>query len=391
MDEHTEERRPLRILHVLGSLDFKTGGPLRTTVELAEQTAKLGLRHEILGFRCDQTAEIDGKAAIVNSVRQSAIRSLGYSRDVSTWLEDNISRFDGAILHTSWLNITYQAARVFTKYRKPYVYFPHGMLDVWCVYRQGWLKAAKKLLYWKVIEERISDNAAAIFFTTEREKVLSAKALRIRNERKWVVPYAVSPERRGCGLEVEELQGRAAKKYVLFLGRIHPKKNCEFLIRAWLMAQSGSEEYSLVLAGPADAEYLAELKELVRMKGGRTVEFVDAVFGEEKRRLLANASWFVLPSLQENFGVAVLEAILAGVPVAISDQVYIGDLLHPDSVILPLEMDKWRKFFENAIYDEGLRARIIERDRKEVMPRFDIGVVAQQYARILCEIFAPRR
>ena len=103
----------------------------------------------------------------------------------------------------------------------------------------------------------------------------------------------------------------------LFLGRLHPVKNLEALHRR---VAGGSREASamrlLRIAGQGEPEYTAELK---RRAGKRGIQFTGFLSGAEKAMALQQASLLVLPSLHENFGIAVVEAIAEGLPVVISD------------------------------------------------------------------------
>jgi len=166
----------------------------------------------------------------------------------------------------------------------------------------------------------------------------------------------------------------------LFLSRVHPKKNVDFLIEAW--AQAGvPPEWRLIIAGPCEEGYQQKLQSLVQKHGlGDRVQFVGPVTGRDKSYLLQRADWFLLPSKQENFGVAVLEAIGAGCPVAISDQVYISDYFHAGSEVMPLEMDAWVRFLRDRMPDESRRQALIEEDRRYIMPQFAIEMVARAWA-----------
>jgi len=98
------------------------------------------------------------------------------------------------------------------------------------------------------------------------------------------------------------------------LSRIHPKKGLINLIDAW--ARVRPEGWRLVIAGPDEGGYQAEVAERIRTSGvGEQVSFVGAVEGEAKAALYRNADLFVLPTFSENFGVVVAEALAYGLPV----------------------------------------------------------------------------
>ena len=120
------------------------------------------------------------------------------------------------------------------------------------------------------------------------------------------------------------------------------------LIEAWHLANM-PEPWRLVVAGAWDEAYQEELRSLVRRyQLTEQVVFAGFVFGEDKAYLLQRAAWFLLPSSQESFGVAVLEAIQHGCAAAISEGVYLSESFRPDSEVLPVKTETWAEFFGPA-------------------------------------------
>src|SRR5205823_5894989 len=109
------------------------------------------------------------------------------------------------------------------------------------------------------------------------------------------------------------------KFVVLFMGRLHYKKGLDLLIPAF--ARAGIPDSVLLIAGPDDG-YLRQAKKLVAENNlADRVKFTGMLQGEQRISTLANADLFVLPSYQENFGIVAIEALAAGTPVIVSDQV----------------------------------------------------------------------
>ena len=115
------------------------------------------------------------------------------------------------------------------------------------------LKHLKKLVYWILQEHRTLNSAQAVCFTSEEEKRVAAEGFPFRRFRGVVVPYGtMGPSGDPAALK-EAFFSRiglklCAKKYLLFLGRIHPKKGCDLLLDAF--AQAAGPELHLVRAGP---------------------------------------------------------------------------------------------------------------------------------------------
>ncbi len=110
---------------------------------------------------------------------------------------------------------------------------------------------------------------------------------------------------------------------LLFLGRIHEKKGCEELIRAFAEIENSS--LHLVFVGPcANDGYLRRLKRLMNeLDRERSITFCGMLTGNLKWGAFAAAEAFILPSHQENFGIAVVEALACGTPVLISNKINI--------------------------------------------------------------------
>jgi glycosyltransferase involved in cell wall biosynthesis len=109
----------------------------------------------------------------------------------------------------------------------------------------------------------------------------------------------------------------------LFLGRIHEKKGCDLLIRAFAEISLAHSDLQLVMAGPEQQDSM-HWRELASESGIRDrVTWTGMLSGDLKWGALHAAEVFALPSHQENFGIAVIEALACGVPVLISREVNI--------------------------------------------------------------------
>jgi glycosyltransferase involved in cell wall biosynthesis len=117
-----------------------------------------------------------------------------------------------------------------------------------------------------------------------------------------------------------ELQG---KRVLLFLGRIHPKKGCDLLVEAFAAVGQSESSWHLVMAGPDDVGMQAVLAQHAARLGLKNITWTGMLEGDLKWGALHAAEAFVLPSHQENFGIAVTEALACGTPVLISNKVNI--------------------------------------------------------------------
>jgi glycosyltransferase involved in cell wall biosynthesis len=279
------------------------------------------------------------------------------------WLRENLPRFNAAVLNGLWQYTGYalcKAAR--GRGVPPYFVFPHGMLDPWFQRsRERRLKAIRNWCYWKLVEQHVVRNARAVFFTCEEEMRLARQTFwPYQPQNQICIGYGVaqpprySVEMRSAFEKVcPELK---ARPYHLFLGRIDSKKGLDLLIKAYasvnknLIDQSlAATRPALVIAGPgADTLFGRQMRELAEaMSCSGSVIWTGMITGDAKWGALYGAETFILPSHQENFGIAVVEAMACRVPVLISDQVNIASEISVDKagIVAPDTLEGTTKLF----------------------------------------------
>jgi glycosyltransferase involved in cell wall biosynthesis len=201
------------------------------------------------------------------------------------------------------------------------------MLDPW--FKQKYpLKHLKKWLYWPWGEYRVLRDAKAVLFTCEEERLLARKSFWLYKCNEAVVSLGIdappgdeNAQRELFFNKFPELRG---KRLILFLGRIHPKKGCDLLIKAF--AQPAKEEplLHLVIAGPDQVGWQGKLQKLSqKLRISDRITWTGMLSGDLKCGAVHSSEVFILPSHQENFGIAVAEALACGVPVLISNKVNI--------------------------------------------------------------------
>ena len=263
----------------------------------------------------------------------------GYAPKLEEWLKANYQRFDGVIVNGVW-QYHGVATRKALSGRKPYVVFSHGMLDPFFRDRYP-LKHLKKLVYWLLEERRNLKDARAVCFTSEEEKRIAAEGFPFRQFRGVVVPYGTmgpsgDPDTQRQSF-LNAWPGLKGKKYLLFLGRIHPKKGCDLLLEAF--AAAAGPEMELVMAGPDESGWGEQLRGQAQgLNIAERVTWTGMLRGDEKWGAFYGAEAFILPSHQENFGIAVADALACGVIALISDKVNIAPDVLADGAAL-LESD----------------------------------------------------
>jgi glycosyltransferase involved in cell wall biosynthesis len=205
------------------------------------------------------------------------------------------------------------------------------MLDPWFK-RTYPLKHLKKLFYWPWGEYRVLRDAAAVLFTSEEERRLARESFGLYRCNEVVVNYGTAAPANLDGARdvfFDAFPNLRGQRFLLFLGRLHEKKGCDLLIEAFSKMRF-SEPIHLVMAGPcAQPDYLRHLRRMTA-PGAGLISFPGMLTGDVKWGALSAAEAFVLPSHQENFGIAVVEALACGTPVLISNQINIWREIEAD-------------------------------------------------------------
>ena len=320
-----------RILHIIGTLDPAAGGPT--------ESVRVLLSFGPLGYTGEVVTQDDPEAPFLKDI-PFPVHALGPSRttygfnpSLYHWLKQNRDRFDGIVVNGLWVWCGL-AAWLALRGSKPYVVFTHGMLDPY--FKRAFpLKHAKKWIYWVLAEYWILRGAYRVLFTTEEESRLAEQSFWLHNWKGFVVPYGArrppgDPEALRQAF-YESLPATRGKRLMLFLGRIHQKKGCDLLVRAFVKYATVDPDLHLLMAGPDQQGWSAELQQIVSDAGlTERVHWPGLLRGDVKWGAFFASEVFILPSHQENFGIAVAEALGCGCPVLLADKVNIASEIEAD-------------------------------------------------------------
>ncbi len=343
----------MKVLQIVPSISLIYGGPSQMVLGLAPALARQGVKVTILttdsngdtgqkplDVPLEVPIEQDGYEIIY--FKCSPFRRYKFSINLLNWLKNHAKEYDLAHIHALFSPVSSTAAAVCRAKKLPYILRPLGTLDPADLRKKKQLKQ----VYAAVLERPNIAKAAAIHFTSEQEAKVSHRFG--VTTRDLVIPLGVK-ECRDVKFNVSNQYGNVKPNVsnqgsdvktnvsgkfdipdnvpkVLFMSRIDPKKGLDLLIPALEKLLSEGLDFHFVLAGtnPQDPSYEQKIKSQIQASPlNEHTTITGFVTGELKSALLEKADLFVLPSYYENFGIAVAEAMVAGIPVVISDQVHI--------------------------------------------------------------------
>ena len=391
----------MKILHVTPAYEpaWHLGGVVRSVSQLCRGLARLG--QEVTVFTTDSGRDrklslplncpVEVGGVKVYYFRTEFSYKFFYSRTLREACHKSLKNFDIVHLTSFWCYPGIPAAAAARKEGVPYLVSVRGTL------RESALKkkAFKKWLYFQAIERKTMRRAAAIHYTTQMEKELD-EYHRFRN------PQFIVPN----GFEVNEFNDlkrcRDARKIwginpeskiITFLGRLHHVKALDLLIKSISTYELKNKELNLLIAGPDDGAE-GSLRLLTNNLGlNKRVRFLGEVNHQERNSLFAASDIFALVSTDENFGNAAVEAMLAGVPVLLSEHVGICREVQADGagIVVPLEVGAIAGAIEQMLAVPERLLTMGQAAAASARRRYDVNLVARQMATAYEDILTGRR
>jgi glycosyltransferase involved in cell wall biosynthesis len=296
---------PMHAIQIVASVENEAAGPSYTVPRLAESLAGAGASVKLFSLGGDAPSFERGVFREQFPQTLAGVPFLSQLR-LSSALEAALAR-EGAsteVIHTHglWLAPNIYPAAAALAHDALFVLSPRGMLSEAALA----FSPLKKRLVWAAAQRKAAQGAGLIHATSAAE----AEEIRAAGLR---APITIIPN----GVETSPLKpGRhQGPRTVLSLGRIHPKKGLDRLLKAWSRLGPVADEWRLRIVGPSEGGHAADLRTLAASLGLRAVDIEGPLFGEAKAKAYQDADLFVLPTLNENFAMTVAEALAAGTPV----------------------------------------------------------------------------
>ncbi len=309
----------LNILFVTGSLYMRASGVHWTLLETVRQLQGLGHQPIVIGTKDHWTQGFpeDWAGILVSAFKQIGPYPLHFVPQLGSWLDNRCPKIDVAALQGVWLYPLYSVALWCKKNGVPYILTTHGNLDSFALGISAWKKTLAR--YWFV--DKVFAGASC-FHALNNSEYQAIRKFGLKHP-VCVIPNGVrlvGLKEPNQALRIKKERGFCDLHICLFLGRLHPKKGIENLLRAWGRLASQCKEWKLVLAGPGEDGYRAALETLsVELGLKDSVDFCGPQYGKDKMEYFHIADFFVLPSLSEGLPMAALEAMSHGVPVLVTE------------------------------------------------------------------------
>ena len=257
----------MRVLHVIPSVDERSGGPAAAIVPMCRALMAQGIEVLLVTTDAGSEHERGGKPAFVRSYKDVPTilfpsqlgESFKYSRPLAMWLNSNIGNFGLAHIHAVFNHSSVAAAHACRKAGVPYLVRPLGTLDPWSMAQ----KSLRKKVFWQVSGKGMLRRAAAVHYTSEAEKRATEELFGLNHGK--VVPLGIDGDNStplGKGELAKYFPFLASDPYVLVMSRLHPKKGLDVFLDAflWLLEDRRYARWRLVIAGDGPSEYVLKLK-----------------------------------------------------------------------------------------------------------------------------------
>ena len=362
----------LRVLHVIPSLDLRDGGPSVALPLMARSLTAHGVSIDVVATMTEADAAAEGVRfgepvlrdgfTVRFFKRQTAFYKV--SLPLNSWLRSHARDYDLLHIHALFSFVPLAAARAARRAGIPYLMRPLGLLNSWGMEnRRRWIKA----LSFRFFDRPALDQAAAMHYTSDDE-CNDAARLELKS-RAAVIPLGIDmkpfEKLPSPGVFLQKHPVAAGREIILFLSRVNPKKGIHDLLPAFAELHRTRPQALLVIAGEGESAYVDSLKgKCIELGINNEVLWTGMLEGQTKLAAFAAARLFVLPSYSENFGIALLEAMAAGLPCVSTPGVALAREAGDAVALAKLGTDDLRKEMLRLLEDTAAAADLGRRAAK---------------------------
>lgn len=391
----------MRILHVIPSIASIRGGPSLAVIEMVRGLRQAGVDVSIITTNDNGDELLDVPLGSWTEYESlpiqffprfsppiASVREFAFSGKLTHWLWHHAPSYDLLHIHAIFSYPSTIAMSIARLLHIPYIVRPLGQLTTWALQQS----VTKKQIYLKLIEQSNLNHSNSIHYTSEQEQQ-EASHLHL------LAPSVIQPH----GLTMPELILDARTELrdhlnlppdepiILFLSRLHPKKGLDITIPA--LAQLKHPRFTFLLVGEGSLDYEAEVETLLKAHhlSERTIR-PGFVTGRLKDLYLQGSDLFVLNSYSENFGIAVLEALAAGLPVITSPHVGLASTLQAQNIcrIVPQEIETIAQTIAESLTHPAEMQAMSQRARQHVQEHYTWNSVALKLKSIYQTILDQR-
>ncbi|MCI1278802.1 MAG: glycosyltransferase [Nitrospira sp.] len=309
------------------------------------------------------------------------------ARQAGTRLKVLAYEHDVIHIHGIWRPLLLQATRVARQVGRPYVISPHGMLSTWSMTQKKMKKQFALSLVWKTALEQ----AAFLHVLNPDEK--RAVSTRCSPNKCVMLPNGVNMDELRELPDTESVWKRfpylRETSYVVFVGRLHYSKGLDILAHAFAQVARVIDTVHLVVIGP-DFGATNTFRSDIRQLGIESrVHVLGGIYGTDKLALLQHASCFCLPSRQEGFSMAIIEAMAMGLPVVISDACHFPEVSTEEAgLVVKLDETAFAQAILRLLTDEATRTRQGANAQHLAYSRYQWKSIAQGFLQAYLSISA---
>lgn len=357
----------MHIAHVIQYIGKNFGGPVAGMAAMTAGLAAQGRAVEVYSTHRLQEGQIITLApGLISHVCEDV--SLGILRH-SALLWETLEKASCSLIHSHglWGDPNRCAAVMARRKKVPHLLGTSGMLEPNALKRSSW----KKLIVRKLFQDRALREASCLLANSEKE-YQDIRSYGLSNPVALIPNPVYSPDTVSNQVTSADVLSRfpvgAGKKSLVFLGRIHPVKGVHRLVDAWCQLEAYHDTWNLIIAGPDEGSFQSTIEDAIR-KGGcaGSVHFTGSLDDRWKWGLLQHSDLFVMPSDYENFGIAIVEALLAGLPVITTTRTpwqilcdrRAGWIVEPDTGALIGVLNEALSMDQRSLKEMGARGQLI--------------------------------